>query len=271
MYRQSSLSPRVIVTDVPRMTRWSGKKILLNSACVLFFLIVLFGFLVHSQQPSGPTGVITGWSDGITQNVVVSQTSTGKPVVTAKTVKVAPPAAKVLSAANASNALVRINQLDASEYDSYAQYTAWSPSTCSATSMTEVINSYGHHYTIGAILDYESSIGAITTELGLTYSGGIDATVKHFGFTTAWMTAISDDDAGVEAVVAKGNSGAPVIIGFPPAKWAGGHLLVVRGGATISGTRYVHLADSSSYNMQWMTYANFEKYWGGTAAVVTPA
>ncbi|MBA2678003.1 MAG: glucosaminidase domain-containing protein, partial [Ktedonobacteraceae bacterium] len=63
------------------------------------------------------------------------------------------------------------------------------------------------------------------------------------------------------------NSGTPVIINFPPSRWAGGHFLVAIGG----NANYVYLADSSRLNMRAMDHQTFLKYWAGLAVVVTPA
>jgi len=71
-------------------------------------------------------------------------------------------------------------------------------------------------------------------------------------------------------LVSIGNQGHPIIIDFPPDRWDGGHILVVRGGSVIGGVPYVHLADSSRLNMQWMMQTTFLKYWAGWAVVVTP-
>src|SRR2546427_7318363 len=46
------------------------------------------------------------------------------------------------------------------------------------------------------------------------------------------------------SVINTANSGKPVIVGFPPDRYAGGHLLVVIGGDSTN----VYLADSSSWN-----------------------
>jgi ABC-type bacteriocin/lantibiotic exporter with double-glycine peptidase domain len=57
-----------------------------------------------------------------------------------------------------------------------------------------------------------------------------------------------------------------VLIGFPPERWSGGHLLVLRGGDRSS----VYLADSSRLNMQKMAHKDFLKYWAGFAVIVMP-
>jgi predicted double-glycine peptidase len=163
--------------------------------------------------------------------------------------------------AGASKALVRINQLDPAQYSSTQEYNTWAYSTCSAAAMTEVINSYGHHYRVSDILEVEAGLHEITPELGLLEPVGIDRTVAHFNFQAVWLHNPSLDD-----VITVANHGHPVIVDFPPARWSGGHILVVRGG----DSNNVYTADSSSLNIQTFTRQNFLKYWGGFAVVVVP-
>ncbi|MDQ2886377.1 MAG: C39 family peptidase [Chloroflexota bacterium] len=165
------------------------------------------------------------------------------------------------SLSGASGALMRLPQLDSSQYNSQQDYNTWAYSACSTASMTEVINSYGHKYRIADILKVEAGIHEITPDLGLIEPVGIDRTVAQFGFNTYWLKNPSLDD-----VIGVATKGHPVIVGFPPDRWSGGHLLVVRGG----DSKYVYLADSSRLNMQAMARATFMKYWAGFAAVVMP-
>jgi hypothetical protein len=162
----------------------------------------------------------------------------------------------------ASKALVRINQLDPTQYSSQQDYTTWAYSACSSAAMTAVINSYGHHYRIADILKVEAGIHEITPDLGLLEPTGIDRTVAQFGFKTYWLSNTS-----LDTMIKVANQGHPVIVGFPPALWSGGHLLIVRGG----NNQYVYLADSSRLNMQAMARATFMKYWAGFAVVAAPA
>ena len=66
---------------------------------------------------------------------------------------------------NASQRLVRISQLDPNQYSSTGEYNTWAYSACSAASMTEVFNAYGHHYRITDILKVEAQLGEITPAL----------------------------------------------------------------------------------------------------------
>lgn len=162
--------------------------------------------------------------------------------------------------------VVRINQLDPAQYyPAFQDFSLWSPSTCSSAAMTEVINYYGHDYKIGDILKVEAGLGEITPDLGLVEPLGIDKTVAHFGFQTKWLTT-----GTLQQVLTVANGGHPVIVGFPPETWTGGHLLVVIGGTTLKGIRYVHLADSSKKNMAYMLEPIFMKYWRGFAVEVYP-
>jgi len=162
---------------------------------------------------------------------------------------------------NASQQLVRISQLDPAQYNSSNEYNTWAYSACSAASMTEVFNAYGHHYRITDILNVEAQIGEITPSLGLLRPEGIEHTAAQFSFKTTWGNAWSLDQ-----VIASANHGNPVIVSFPPDRYDGGHLLVVIGG---NGTT-VYLADSSGWNHSALSIAQFLQWWGGYAAVVTP-
>lgn len=161
----------------------------------------------------------------------------------------------------ASKALARISQVDASSYSSQQEYNTWWPSACSAAAMTEVINSYGHTYKLSDILKVESGLGEITPSLGLVEPSGISKTVTKFNFSANYLS-----NPSLTEVTNAANSGTPVIVSFPPSRWAGGHILVVIGG----DSNYVYLADSSRLDMRAMTHAIFMKYWAGFAVVVTP-
>jgi Na+-transporting methylmalonyl-CoA/oxaloacetate decarboxylase gamma subunit len=164
--------------------------------------------------------------------------------------------------AGASKALMRVNQLDPAQYASSQQYNDWAYSTCSAAAMTEVINSYGHHYRLVDILNVEAGLHEITPDLGLVESSGIDKTLAKFGFKTIHL-----DNQPLDRIIQVANQGRPVIVDFPPSRWPGGHILVVRGGTS----QNVYLADSSRLNMQVMARSTFLKYWGGMAVVAIPA
>lgn len=171
------------------------------------------------------------------------------------------PALPFSGLAGASQALARVYQLDPNQYASMQDYNKWAYSACSAAAMTEVINSYGHSYHIKDILSVEARLGEITPDLGLVEPSGIDHTVSQFGFKTVTLKSPALND-----IINIGNQGRPVIVSFPPDRWDGGHLLVVRGGNSSS----VYLADSSRYNMTVMARSTFMKYWGGFAVVAVP-
>jgi hypothetical protein len=163
---------------------------------------------------------------------------------------------------NASQQLVRISQLDPNQYDSSDQYNTWAYSACSTASMTEVFNAYGRHFRIADVLKVEARIGAITPQLGLVDPSGIQATATQFGFKTNWSNSWA-----LDPIINIANSGKPVIVSFPPDRYAGGHLLVVTGG----NDNVVYLADSSSWNHQVLSRSQFLQWWEGFGAVVTPA
>lgn len=174
----------------------------------------------------------------------------------------ATPAATTAPVYTATQHLLRLGQLDPDQYNSTQEYDTWSYSACSSASMTEVINSYGHNYRITDILTVESKIHEITPQLGLLEESGIQHTGAQFGFKTTW-----GHDFSLDQVIAAANHGTPVIVSFPPYKYPGGHILVVRGGNAST----VYLADSSRLNMTQLTRTRFLQLWGGFYAIMTPA
>lgn len=174
---------------------------------------------------------------------------------------VSAPANPFANMIGADKALVRIGQLDPAQYNSAQDYNTWAYSTCSAASMTEVINAYGNHYRIADILKVEAGLGEITPDLGLIHPTGIDRTVAKFGFKATWLVKPSLDQ-----VIAVANTGRPIIINFPPQRWAGGHILVLLGG----DKDHVYVADSSRLDMRVFTRDRFLQYWIGFAVVVEP-
>ncbi|GAC1567676.1 MAG: hypothetical protein NVS3B14_14460 [Ktedonobacteraceae bacterium] len=161
----------------------------------------------------------------------------------------------------ASQHVAHIGQLDPSQYNSVQDYNLWAYSACSTAAMAEVINAYGHHYRIADILKVEASLNEITPSLGLVEDAGIANTVAKFGFKTQWGYSLS-----YEQVVATANKGEPVIVSWPPSRYAGGHLVVVIGG----NSQAVFIADSSIYNRHSLSRAQFMKWWAGFSAIVTP-
>ena len=156
---------------------------------------------------------------------------------------------------NASARLLRISQLDPAQYGPPStEYTTWAYAACSAASMTEVLNAYGGHYRIHDILAVEAQRKDITPQGGLLSEGGIADTVAQFGFQASWGHTLSLDQ-----IIADANAGTPVIVSFPPDRYAGGHLLVVRGG----DAQNVLVADSSAYNRTSITRAQFTSWWIG--------
>ena len=160
-----------------------------------------------------------------------------------------------------SQNLVRISQLDPAQYSSSQEYNLWAYSACSSAAMTEVINAYGRHYRITDILKVEAQLKEITPELGLLEDIGIQRTVAKFGFKTSWGYKLTLDQ-----IISIANKGTPVIVSFPPARYAGGHLVVVTGG----NSNTVNLADSSLWNRRSLSRSQFLKWWGGFSAIVTP-
>lgn len=164
-------------------------------------------------------------------------------------------------AVNASKALARISQLDESEYASQNEYDTWAYSACSTASMTEVFNAYGRHYRIADVLKVEADLGEITPQLGLMENAGIANTAAKFGFKTDW-----GNDWTLDEVLSIANLGRPVIVGWPPDHYDGGHIVVVTGG----DANEVYLADSSLWDRHALSRTQFMQWWGGFAAVVMP-
>ncbi len=163
---------------------------------------------------------------------------------------------------NASQQLQRISQLDPAQYASSSEFNTWAYSACSTAAITEVFNAYGRHLRITDVLKVEAQIGAITPDLGLLDPSGIQQTAAKFGFKTSASTSWTLDQ-----LISTANAGKPVIVDFPPYKYAGGHILDVIGG----DSTYVFLADTSSWNHRAVTHDQFMQWWDGYGAVVTPA
>ena len=161
----------------------------------------------------------------------------------------------------ASQALIRLSQLDPAQYNSSGEYNLWAYSACSAAAMTEVINAYGHHYRVTDILKIESTIGEITPQLGLLEDVGVQRTMTRFNFKTTWGHNLS-----LDAIINIANQGRPVIVSWPPDRYAGGHIVVVKGGDASN----VYLADSSLYNRHSLSRAQFMQWWEGFYAISTP-
>ncbi len=171
------------------------------------------------------------------------------------------PAASPPKLYGASQNLARLGQLDPGQYNSTADYNLWAYSACSTAAMTEVINSYGHHYRIADVLKVEAGLGEITPSLGLVEDVGVARTMTKFGFNTSWGYSLSYDQ-----VVATANRGQPVIVSWPPSRYDGGHLVVVIGG----NSQTIIIADSSLYDRHSLSRAQFMKWWAGFSAVATP-
>lgn len=162
---------------------------------------------------------------------------------------------------DASRQLARISQLDPAQYGTPSEFTTWAYSACSAAAMTEVFNAYGHHYRVTDVLQVEAQIGEISPQLGLVRPEGIQNTAAQFGFQTTWGKSWTLDQ-----VIDHANHGEPVIVGFPPDRYDGGHILVVTGGSSTE----VYLADTSLWNRRSLSRSQFLAWWAGYAAVVTP-
>ena len=236
------------ITSILRARRTSQET---SWLLLTLILLVLFACGAYSLQTLHSGLMLVPWSSAAAPTVTANGNSAGN----------SPPPELFTGLVGASKALKRISQADPGQYSSPQEYSTWWNSACSAASMTEVINAYGHNYRLTDILKVEAGLGEITPALGLMEHRGIDRTVAQFGFTTVWLTSPT-----LDKVLNVANHGRPVIVDFPPSTWAGGHILVVIGG----DSNYVYTADSSMLNMQAFTHKNFLKYWTDFAAVVIP-
>jgi hypothetical protein len=195
-----------------------------------------------------------------TLNFVLPHRALSSFVLFNQDISAAPPQ-KPAPAYQVAQHLVRIGQLDPAQYASAQEYNLWAYSTCSTAAMTAVMDAYGRHYRITDVLQVEARIGEITPQLGLLEEAGIARTVAYFGFKTTWGHNLTLDQ-----VIAVANHGKPVIVGFPPDRYDGGHLIVVIGG---NGSQ-VFVADSSLWNRHAISRAQFLAWWEGFSAIVTP-
>jgi hypothetical protein len=219
------------------------------------FLLAVIVLLTHLSGMSYDAS-LTALSIQQEEQTTVTQVAHSTPPPTAtKSTPVLP------LSGNTSLALKRINQLGCGQYASADECSLWAYSACSTAAMTEVINSYGYHFRITDILQQEVAAKAITPQLGLVDDQGIQRTAMLFGFTTDWGYTRS-----YEQVIALANAGTPVIVSWPPARYDGGHLVVVTSGDRTS----VKLADSSRYNRTSLSRAQFMKWWAGFSAVLKP-
>lgn len=165
---------------------------------------------------------------------------------------------------SASRNLVRVSQVDQGQYASQSEWSLWAYSACSAAAMTEVLNAYGVQVRIHDVLQVEASLGEITPSGGLQEDIGIANTMRQFGMTTTW-----GDHWPLAQVVDTANRGEPVIVGWPPDRYEGGHIVVVTGGDLTAGT--ITIADSSTWNRRVPSVDQFMQWWAGFAAVSIPA
>ena len=237
---QSLAIQRIFSRRPGEPTPWMGITLILLSV----FLLGIF--LLRTVLPSTSLLGAIEWPRTSTSTSTQSSSRQNSPLMTY---------------IGASKALVRLSQLDPAQYNSSAEYNKWAYSACSAAALTVVINAYGHNYRVTDILKVESQIGEITPQLGLLEDVGIQRTAARLNFQTAWGHNLSLDQ-----IIATANRGHPVIVSFPPDRYAGGHLLVVIGG----NANTVYLADSSSYNRHSLSRGQFMQWWEGFAAILSP-
>jgi len=169
-----------------------------------------------------------------------------------------------VTAASPSARVMRISQLDPSQYDAAPPFDeqTWWNSACSTAAMTMVFDAYGHSYRIVDLLRVEDRLHEITVRDGLLHSSGIDRTVAQFGFRATWL-----HPGSLDQVIATANSGKPVIANLRGPDFPTGHFQVVKGGTSTQ----VYTADPSRLNITVWTRQAFSTYYTGLAVVVEPA
>lgn len=161
-----------------------------------------------------------------------------------------------------SKNLKRIYFADPTEYRTNDQLVNWASSACSELAMTEVMNSYGRNILVSDVVQEELNLGVWDPNLGLLRDDGVALTASHFGFKTA-----ESHSQTVQQIVDIANHGHPVIVSVRNySEYPNGHLFVMTGGDTQSVT----IVDSSSVNLQHISWSGFQAMWEGFSAVLTP-
>lgn len=154
-------------------------------------------------------------------------------------------------------------------YDSGDQYRRWWFAAGCAATLTEVLRAWGVS---------EVTIGRIIYEFGqdLTSWGGLlnqsawnrVAQYHYFQATMQWDRQLSYE----EIVRLTAQQGIPVILGvrdqagrYYAAFW-GGHYLVAVGGDSAG----LHVVDSSTYHLAYLTRDEFDYLWTGETILITP-
>jgi hypothetical protein len=155
----------------------------------------------------------------------------------------------------------RIDQTSTAQYQNTTEYNTWSDSSCSAAAITEIINAYGHSYTIHDILSTEIQLNQISVDQGLLYGlPSIRKVVESFGFQASLVVG------GFDGIIATANGGNPVVISMRNASWPLGHILVATGG----NTQIIKVVDSWNTDKTSFTRTDFQSYFTGLAATITP-
>ena len=156
--------------------------------------------------------------------------------------------------------VIRLDQTSPAQYTDTAKYNTWSSSSCSAAAMAEVLDAYGHSYSVHDVLSSEIQLGQISADQGLLYGfPSIEKTVQSFGFQASQLNNPSFDS--IES------AGEPVIISMRNADWPSGHILVATGGDSQS----IKVVDSWSTHKTSFDRVDFQSYWTGLAATVAPS
>lgn len=141
------------------------------------------------------------------------------------------------------------DQTSPSEYENTSQSRIWGLATCSAAALTAVLRAAGQPVRIADVM--KEMPKAITPRSGLVSRPALVAAANTFGGQA------NDDVRTYEQLKEATESGQPVLVDFTNAKFREGHWIVVTG-VTQDG---VQVADSSRYNMTFMSKADFLNSW----------
>jgi hypothetical protein len=181
-------------------------------------------------------------------------------------VPIAQAASAQLLRKHSSNLVMNVARLDQNsigQYNDAAEYNTWSGAACSAAASAEVLNFYAgrEKYSVHDVLKVEMDNGDISSHLGLLSHSSLARVAAHYHFN-----AVLNESDTLDHVIEVAKSGHPVIVNWPPDRFAGGHFVVVRGGNAST----VYLTDSSSNAYPSLSRSQFANNWEGFSAVLTP-
>jgi ABC-type bacteriocin/lantibiotic exporter with double-glycine peptidase domain len=145
----------------------------------------------------------------------------------------------------------RVDQTNASEYDSASQARVWGGSTCSAASLTALLRSRGVNVRISDVMKAMS--GGITPELGLISRPALVKAAARFGLQAR------EDVTSYESLRSATAAGQPVMVDVRNQRFPEGHWMVV----TSTDAKGVNVVDSSGYKLTSLSRDEFMRSWSG--------